>query len=53
MEEWDQSNLCFFHASEIFIPCLTISFGQMTAGFSLNVATNGSLTGKKSQNEHF
>ena len=41
MEEWDQSNLCFFHASEIFIPCLTISFGQMTAGFSLNVATNG------------
>ena len=42
-----QSNLCFSHTFEIFIPCLTISFGEVTAGFSLNVATNGSLRGRK------
>ena len=39
----------------MFIPCLTISFGEVTAGFSLNIATNGSLTGRKKnlKNEHF
>ena len=48
------SNLCFSHAFEIFIPRLTISFGELTARVSLNVDTNGSLTGKKNfKNEHF
>ena len=42
-----QSNLCFSHAFGIFISCLTISFGEVTARVSLNVATNGSLTGRK------
>ena len=42
-----QSNLCFSHVFEIFIPCLTISFGEVTARASLNVDTNGSLTGRK------
>ena len=42
-----QSNLYFSHAFEIFIPCLIISFGEVTASVSSNVATNGSLTGRK------
>ena len=42
-----QSNLCFSHAFEIFIPCLTLSFGEVTARVSLKVATNGSLTGRE------
>ena len=42
-----QSNLCFSHAFEIFIPYLAISFGEVMARVSLNVATNGSLTGRK------
>ena len=42
-----ESNSCFSHAFETFIPCLTISFGEVTAHVSLNVATNGFLTGRK------
>ena len=42
-----QSILCFSHAFEIFIPRLIISFGKLTERVSLNVATNGSLTGRK------
>ena len=41
------SNLCFFQAFEIVIPCLAISFGEVTARVSLNVAINGSLIGRK------
>ena len=39
-----QSNLRFPHAFEIFLHCLTISFGELSARVSLNVATSGSLT---------
>ena len=42
-----QSNLCFSHAFEISILCLTISLGEVSARISLNVTTNGSLTDRK------
>ena len=42
-----QSNLRFSHAFEIFIPCLTISFSEVTASISLNAATYVSLTVRK------
>ena len=44
----------FSHAFEILIPCLTISFGELTERVSLNVAKNDSLTRKENlKNEHF
>ena len=46
-ETCDQNDLCFSHTFEIFIPCLTIYLGEVTTRASLNVATDGSLTGKK------
>ena len=45
MEECHQINLSFFETFEILLPCLTISFGKVTARVSLNVTTNDSLTG--------
>ena len=48
----DQKDLCCCHTFEIFIPCLTISFGEVIARVSLNAATDGSLTGSKTKNEH-
>ena len=53
-ETCDQNDLCFSPTFEIFIPCLTIYLGEVTTRASLNVATDGSLTGKKNlKNEHF
>ena len=48
-EKCDQSNLYFSHTFEMSIPCLTISFGEVTASVSLNVATYGSLQVEKPQ----
>ena len=42
-----QSNLYFSHAFEIFIPSFIVSFGEVTAGVSLKVVTNGSFTSRK------
>ena len=41
-----QSNLCFSHAFEIFISCLTLSFGEVAPHISLNVAINRPLTSR-------
>ena len=37
----------FSHAFGIFIPCLTVSFHEVTARVSLNAATKGSFTSRK------
>ena len=37
----------FSHAFEIFIPCLTISFHEVTARVPMNATTNGSFTSRK------
>ena len=42
-----ESCLYFFHAFEVFIPSLTITFGEVTASVLLNIAISGSLASRK------
>ena len=37
----------FSHTFEIFLPCLTTSFHEVTVRVSLNAVTSGSFTSRK------